>query len=215
MLKAILFDMDGVLVDTEQAYYDRRKQFFESIGYSIDHIEPKVFVGGNMKHLWKEVLGNDYEKADIAKLDREYDSWKLSHTLRYEQLLFPHAKEVVLALSEMGLKLAICSSSPLSSINEMVINSGMTKQFNVLLSGSEFKETKPNPEIYLEAMRRLDVAPDECIVVEDSEKGIEAGVRSGAEVFAIKDTRFGMNQTKANVILNNLEEVLKKVSEIV
>ena len=70
--KVIIFDMDGVLVDTEAYYYNRRKTFLTRKGISIDHLSPLVFIGGNMKQVWHMILADDYEKWDVPALEAEY-----------------------------------------------------------------------------------------------------------------------------------------------
>ena len=80
--------------------------------------------------------------------------------------------------------------------------------FDVVLSGEEFKESKPNPEIYLTALKHLNVEVNQALIIEDSEKGIAAGVAAGVEVWAIKDNRFGMDQGAAKGLLDNLIDVL-------
>ena len=80
--------------------------------------------------------------------------------------------------------------------------------FDVVLSGEEFKESKPNPEIYLTALNQLGVEANKALIIEDSEKGIAAGVAAGVEVWAIKDNRSGMNQEDANGLLDSLKDVL-------
>jgi HAD superfamily hydrolase (TIGR01549 family) len=204
--KAIIFDMDGVLVDTEQFYYDRRKVFLNGKGLDISHIEPGFFVGGNMKQVWQRILGDDYDKWDIPALQAAYDHYKETHPLPYTELLFPDAKPLVEAARVAGLKTGLASATMKSQILDMLRENGMTDDFQVVLSGQDFEESKPNPEIYLTAMADLGVAADEVLIIEDSTKGIQAGKSAGATVWAIRDTRFGLDQSGADRIIENLTE---------
>lgn len=82
--KAIIFDMDGVLFDTEKFYYDRRKEFLDQKGISITHLPPTFFIGGNMQQVWQHILRDDYDKWDIDTLQKEYIDYKkniLFHTV--------------------------------------------------------------------------------------------------------------------------------------
>ncbi|CCK19450.1 hypothetical protein BN193_04495 [Lactococcus raffinolactis 4877] len=83
--------------------------------------------------------------------------------------------------------------------------------FEVVLSGDDFEESKPNPEIYEVAMARLGVVPEETLVIEDSEKGIAAGVDSGATVWGIKDNVFGLDQSRADELFDNLTEIADRL----
>ncbi|OFI50555.1 HAD family hydrolase [Floricoccus tropicus] len=209
--KAIIFDMDGVLVDTEQFYYNRRQDFMNSQGISIDHLKPSFFIGGNMKGIWPKILGDEYDKWDIEKLQKDYIEHKKNNPLPYKELLFDNVDEVLNTLKKIGYKLALASSSTNHDIDLMLEENNLRKYFTVILSGEDFKETKPNPEIYISAINKLDVDPQEALIIEDSEKGIEAGVNSGSDVWAIEDTRFGMNQSKATLKVSGLSEAISRL----
>ena len=79
--------------------------------------------------------------------------------------------------------------------------------FEIILSGESFKESKPNPEIYEVAMKRLSVTPEETLIIEDSQKGIAAGVASGATVWGIKDYHFGLDQRRAARLFDTLTQI--------
>ncbi|WEV60289.1 HAD family phosphatase [Streptococcaceae bacterium ESL0729] len=205
--KAIIFDMDGVLVDTEQFYYDRREEFMTSQGISISHLPPSFFIGGNMKNVWSKILLDDYDKWDLDKLQADYLAHKNNNPLPYKDLLFPDTREVLEALKAAGYRLALASSSTNHDIRTMLSDNDLFDYFEVISSGEDFKETKPNPEIYQVTMDKLGLKPSEVLIIEDSQKGIEAGVAAGASVWAIKDERFGMNQDKATRLFASLSDV--------
>ncbi|WEV44795.1 HAD family phosphatase [Streptococcaceae bacterium ESL0687] len=205
--KAVIFDMDGVLVDTEQFYYDRRETFMNSQGISISHLAPSFFIGGNMKNVWSKILLDDYDKWDLVKLQADYVAYKNSHPLPYKELLFPQTREVLEALKQAGYRLALASSSTNHDIKKMLADNKLADYFEFTSSGEDFKETKPNPEIYQVTMDKLGLKPDEVLIVEDSEKGIQAGVAAGATVWAIEDKRFGMNQENASRLIASLDEL--------
>lgn len=86
--KAIIFDMDGVLFDTELFYYKRRERFLKQHGITIDHLPMNFFIGGNMKQVWKSVLGDQYDTWDIDKLQQDYSRYKEDNPLPYKYLIF-------------------------------------------------------------------------------------------------------------------------------
>lgn len=208
MVEAIIFDMDGVLFDTEKYYYDRRANFLNQKGISIDHLPPSFFIGGNTKRVWENILRNDYDKWDVATLQEEYNSYKKNHPLPYKKLIFPDVLKVLNEVKSRGLKIGLASSSVKADILRALEENHLQGFFDVVLSGEEFKESKPNPEIYLTALKQLGVEANKALIIEDSEKGIAAGVAAGVEVWAIKDNRFGMNQESANGLLDSLKDVL-------
>lgn len=205
---AILFDMDGVLVDTEPAYYERRKNFLrEFYDISIEGMDPRIFIGGNTQNIWQFILKEDIVKYDLKKLNREYLEYKKKHKLDYANLLVPEAREILKIIKENQIKTALASNSTLSDIEIMLKETQLEDYFDVVLSGEMVSEKKPSPAVYLKACEMLDVEVSEALVVEDSEKGIEAGKQANATVWAIKDTHFGLNQDKSDKIIKNLKEL--------
>ena len=210
--KAIIFDMDGVLFDTEGFYYHRREVFLASKGISIGHLPPSFFIGGNMKQVWHAILQEDYNKWDIKKLQEEYTFYKNSHPLPYKKLIFPDTKEVIKNFHAEGYKLALASSSTMNDILIALEETGLKIYFSAILSGEDFPESKPHPAIYEDAIRQLGINKDNIIVIEDSEKGISAGISAGLEVWAIEDKTFGMNQESANQLVDNLSQFFEQVA---
>ena len=100
--KAIIFDMDGVLIDTEPYYYTRRQTFLDSKGISIAHLSPLDFIGGNMKQVWYMILRGDYDNWDVPALQAEYTQYKLDHEIPYDTLLFSDAKSTLDVLKAEG-----------------------------------------------------------------------------------------------------------------
>ena len=205
--KVIIFDMDGVLVDTEAYYYNRRKTFLTLKGISIDHLSPLVFIGGNMKQVWHLILADDYEKWDVPALEAEYLDYKLSNMIPYDKLVFSDAKATILSLIEKGYRLGLASSTAKVEILRALEVTQLLPYFEIILSGESFKESKPNPEIYEVAMKRLSVPPEETLIIEDSQKGIAAGVASGATVCGIKDYHFGLDQRRAARLFDTLTQI--------
>ena len=127
----------------------------------------------------------------------------------YAELLFPDVQEILTFLRQKEVKIALASSSSMLDINQMLDTHQLRSYFDVILSGNDFKETKPNPEIYLTAMSELGVEATESLIIEDSEKGVQAGKSADATVWAIEDKRFGMNQDKADMKVESLTAIQK------
>lgn len=209
--KAIIFDMDGVLVDTESFYLQRREQFFANENVDISAFTPSDFIGGNMKEMWTKILGSDFDSREIQN---RYENFKRENPLPYERLLFDDVKNVLSDLINAGFKLALASSSSMEDIEKMLNIHDLGRFFPVKLSGNDFVETKPNPEIYLTALKKLAVKSDEALIIEDSEKGIQAGKAANITVWAIKDDRFGMNQSLADAHFPNLTAVKNQLFKL-
>ncbi|QDK70873.1 HAD family hydrolase [Lactococcus protaetiae] len=212
--KAVIFDMDGVLVDTERYYLQRRADFFGSHHISIDHLTPSDFIGGNMKDIWPRILRDSYNENEAKQLQVEYDLYKKNTPMPYKELLFPDVTRILSYLQAQQVKIALASSSTMLDIDLALDTHHLRPYFDVILSGNDFKESKPNPEIYLSAMTKLEVNADESLIIEDSEKGIQAGKAAGATVWAVKDYRFGMNQARADRFVDTLTEAQKLLTSL-
>lgn len=211
--KVVIFDMDGVLVDTEHYYYTRRETFLTSKGISIKHLSPLEFIGGNMKQVWHMILADDYDKWDVEALQKEYTQYKLDHSIPYDTLLFSDAPTILEELTKKGYRLGLASSTAKLEILRALKLTNLEKYFEVVLSGEDFKESKPNPEIYQVAMKELDATPNETLIIEDSTKGIAAGVASGATVWGIRDHHFGLDQSGAAELFDTLTQINSRLSD--
>ena len=207
--KAVIFDMDGVLVDTENYYSKRRTQFFDQINVSIAHLKPSDFIGGNMKDLWPRILQDQYEPTRAQSYIKQYNDFKAKTPLPYEKLLFEDAHFILEFLKKQQVKLALASSSNRADIERCLSVNHLAPYFDAVLSGADFKKSKPDPAIYEAAMATLGVLPHETLVIEDSENGIISAKAAGATVFAISDARFGMNQSKADYRFTSLREIVQ------
>ena len=209
--KAVIFDMDGVLVDTEQFYAQRREEFFSSHNIPIHHMRHSDFIGGNMREIWPQILGIDFDHEKAEASQTAYLEFKDRTPLPYKELLFPDVKDVLDSLRADNFKIGLASSSAMQDIEEMLDIHGLRSYFESILSGNDLKATKPHPEIYQLSMKALNVKPEETLIIEDSEKGITAGKAAGAIVWAIEDMRFGMDQSAADAWFPNLTSVKKEL----
>ena len=211
MIKAIIFDMDGVLFDTENFYFNRREAFLGSKGISIEHLPPKYFIGGRMDQFWENILGEEIADYDIKVLESEYVTYKNSHRPAYDKLVFADVEQVLSTLISKGIVLALASNSAREDIENALEKSDLKQYFTYILSGSEFTEGKPNPAIYNVACDKLGFAKRDIVIIEDSQKGIQVGIAAGVRVLAIRDKVFGADQSKADVLIDGLTEILQFV----
>lgn len=209
--QAVIFDMDGVLFDTEEFYYRRRQHFLADKGISILHLPVSFFIGGNMKQVWQAILGDDYIHWDIEKLQTYYALYKQQHPLPYKNLLFSDVKRSLERLRNARIRIALASSSSPGDIALALEEAEIKDYFELTLSGEEFPESKPHPAIYNEAARLLALPKDALLIIEDSEKGIAAGRSAEIEVWGIKDERFGLNQSQANHLVSNLTQAVEEL----
>lgn len=210
--KAVIFDMDGVIVDTEMLYCREFMQLSEELGMGLTEREVFDQVGGshqvfrrNMRD-WYARAGRVYTEDEAV---RAFDAWSAGNPRDYAALLNPGVGETLAELASRGVRLALASSSLLENIREVLTACDLLDAFEVVVSGEQFTESKPNPEIYLHTVEALGLSAAECCCVEDSVPGIAAGRAAGLTVFAKREDRFGFSQAAADAILDTVSDLLE------
>jgi len=182
-IKAILFDLDGVLVDATEWHYVALNRALALFGFSISRYEHLSTYNGLPTRKKLEMLS--IEKGLPVALHGLINKIKQVYTreeiLTQCQPVFD--KEYMLSrLKREGYRMAVCSNSIRDSLELMIRQSGLSDYFEFLVSNNDVMHPKPDPEIYLKAIERLGCRPDEVVIVEDAPHGIEAARRSGGYV---------------------------------
>ena len=207
--KGRIFDMDGVLIDSEPIYLQ------EVIDYILDVLKEDVDFLELKEAMYKIVGSSDKRTYEIIAdyLDNKYSLQELragihamEFNLDYRTILNPHVLNVLPRLKKAGYKLAIASSSSMENIKTVTSQCGIDQYFDCMVSGFDFEESKPDPAIYLETLQRLDLKPEEVIAIEDSTYGIQACINANVRVIAKEDHRYNFNQGLADVIASDILE---------
>lgn len=203
--EAIIFDKDGVLVDTEPFYDRRRREFFAEVG--IDDSAFPSFYGSNNEVIWKTAVPDDPAKREA--LYQRFRSRFANDPVPYTQLCVPRMREVLQMCRALGLKTGLASAGPSWVIDGFLEQLNLACAFDETLSGEDCAANKPAPDIYLAAMRRLGVSPCRALVVEDSPLGIRAAHEAGATVCAVMPPSAPeLDQSLADVRLGPLAALL-------
>lgn len=207
-IKAVLFDMDGVLVNTEPVHYRMWKEAFHNRGLEVSYDVYKGCIGTTddylMDLIW-EHYGWDF-RGD-KKLLEERMAIEASVPKEESFPEMPGVRDMLKKLYEAGFQLAIASSSPLIRIEMATDYLGVRQYFSLLNSGESVARSKPAPDIYLDTAEKLGVEPAECIVLEDSGNGSIAAVTAGMVCVGLRNPDSGdQNLEKAKVIIDSLSE---------
>lgn len=186
-IKAVIFDLDGVIVTTDDCHYTAWKKMADDEGIYFDRkINERLRGVSRMQSL--EII---LEKSDKPYTEQEKLALAAKKNAYYVDLiqkLTPHdvlggVTENLKTLKEHGIKIAIGSSSKNTPI---ILNRiGLADYFDAVSDGNNIKNSKPDPEVFLKAAEMLNIAPENCMIVEDADAGIEAGKRAGMKTFAL------------------------------
>jgi HAD superfamily hydrolase (TIGR01509 family) len=184
MFRALIFDMDGLMVDTEPLYWEVARQLARNCGKEVSDETLRKMMGRSRMEsmrIFADACGIDSRTPEDLLVERE----KLM-LQRYGRGVepMPGLREI-LHQFRGRLRFAVATSSPKKFTDVLLPAMGVANEFEVVQTGDEIEQGKPHPEIYLKCMTRLGVAGNECIVLEDSKAGATSGKRAGATVIAV------------------------------
>jgi len=187
MIKAVIFDMDGVLIEAKNWHYEALNKALSLFGYEISRYEHLTTYDGLPTRQKLEML--TIERGLPSDLHAFINEMKQAYTMDivHTQCSPRFAQEYALAkLKASGYKIAVASNSINSTIELMMKKSRLIEYLDFFLSNQDVLNGKPDPEIYNKAVAKLGVDPRECLVVEDHENGIRAALAAGAHVMPVE-----------------------------
>lgn len=215
-IKAVLFDMDGLMVDTESLATEAFIHSAKKQGYDMTKEETLLVLGFTTKSIY-EFWENYFKNSDVSGKQLVDDHYKY-----IENILFttgprkmPYIEELLKYLKESNYKVAVASSSNMDHIINNMEKTGLKKYIDEFASGAEVENGKPAPDVFLLAAERLGVKPEECLVLEDSKAGVLAGSSAGAKVIMVPDMFKPDEECKERTyrIVGNLGEVISILEE--
>lgn len=208
-MKAIIFDFDGLILDTETPDYHSWQKVYQAYGLELPLDLWLTFVGGTSETTFEP---HDYlEKTLNSKVDREqiWVSRRKSYLKHLEDLpVMPGVKALLDAGKLNGLKLAVASSSPENWVSGHLTRLELSEYFDAIVTADDVEETKPNPALFLLAAEKLGVRPNEAIVLEDSPNGVNGAKRAQMFVVAVPNSvTAGADLSAADLLLSSLNEI--------
>jgi HAD superfamily hydrolase (TIGR01509 family) len=177
-LQAIIFDMDGVLVDSEPVHFEAMRLLMQEHGILFTHADDQNFYGCTDREVFRQLrrqFGLPMHEHDLA------EAWiaRVVELLPQRIVPLPGVPDVLDRLRGAGIRLALASSSSPPIIRTTIAGLGLQEAFEAMVSGRDVAQGKPAPDIFLEAARQIGVAPSACLVVEDSYNGLRAALAAG------------------------------------
>lgn len=204
MIKAIIFDMDGVLIEAKEWHYDALNKALNLFGYNINRHEHLTAYDGLPTSRKLDMLS--VERDLPVALHKFINEMKQIYTMEivYGQCKPTFVHQYALSsLKKLGYKLAVASNSIRNTVQVMMDRASLDQYLDLQLSNEDVQKAKPAPDIYIKAIQSLALKPEECLIVEDNENGIKAAKASGAHVLVVSET--------ADV---NLANILGKIEEV-
>jgi sugar-phosphatase len=211
-IEAVVFDMDGVLIDSEPLWRAVERVVFARLGIEVTDEDLQQTMGvriGDVVELWHR--RRPWEEPSREEIVRTIVE-AVAAAIEREGALNEGAFEAVEYFRGLGLRMALASSSPMRLIQAVLSRAGLAQRFEVVLSAESEEHGKPHPDVYLSTARELGVAPGRCIAVEDSINGVRSAKEAGMVCVAVPGTRssdptFG----GADLVLGSLRQLDDRV----
>jgi HAD superfamily hydrolase (TIGR01509 family) len=186
-IKAVLFDMDGVLIEAKDWHYEALNKALSLFGYTINRFEHLTGYDGlptrnKLRRLSVEKGLPEELHSFISEMKQQY-TISMIHNLCRPRFNHEYALS---RLKAEGYRLAVGSNAVRTSVEMMLQHARLQQYFEFLLSNEDVRKAKPDPEIYMKAMGKMGLPPENCLIVEDNENGINAAIASGGHLMTVK-----------------------------
>ncbi|MGC6430911.1 MAG: HAD family hydrolase [Jejuia sp.] len=209
MLKAVIFDMDGVIINSEPMHHKAYHDMFDEVNIEVSKEMYESFTGQSTINICKRLC----EHFNLSESPEALVALKRKHYKQFFETdsdlgLIDGVLDLIKNYHENGLTLVLGSSASMSGINMIFERFDLNQYFKSKLSGADLKQSKPHPEIFIKAAEATGFKKEECLVIEDSTNGIEAAKSAG--IFCIGyDSFHSKNQdySKADMLINNFKDI--------
>ena len=183
----VIFDMDGLILDSEQLFMEQERIVGRQYGYDMtpeNYITTIGTAGDTLRKILTGLYGEDYPMEKISRESRE----RVDRIIEEQgPPVKPGIGELMEGLHRNGIPFCICTSTDTATATHYMDMAGFLPYLQFLIGGEQTKKSKPDPDIFLQACRRAGVPPENCLVIEDSPNGIRAALAAGMQVIAIPD----------------------------
>ena len=209
MIQTVIFDMDGVIVDTEPLHKYAYQQHFNELRIDVSDEMYASFTGNSTKNIYEKLkvyFNLPHAIQDLVAAKRNY--FDSAFDLSFDLCLLPGVERLIHDLHQNGMQLVLASSSANVTITKIFKRFHLDQYFSFKVSGEDFPKSKPHPAIFLKAAELSNSLPENCVVIEDSTNGIEAA--KAANIFCVGYKSFhskSQDYSNANLVINHFNEL--------
>ncbi|MDD0824949.1 HAD family phosphatase [Mannheimia sp. AT1] len=219
MLQAIIFDMDGVIVDTEYLEFSLQKQFIENLkehDRPITLAEQSVVVGKCLSKIPVVIKKLAESSLPIEEIRNRYYAFfhEIFSTVDFKTIFRSDIQKILLFAKQNQIKLAVASSSETAHIKNILTVCGIIDEFDLIVSGEQFEHSKPDPTIYRYTCEKLGVQPQNAVAVEDSYYGMLSAKTAGLAVIGYEEKRMLIDQSLADYMGKDIGEILEIIQQL-
>jgi len=212
MIKAMIFDMDDVIVNSSPLHFEAYEKALEDFGIKAPKIEGDLrrdIYGMRIKEIM-ELLAREFKmNVDVKELTLHRNRYFMELIRKKGVMPMPGLFELIENIKGWELKRAVASSGVRDYVNEVIRRLGLAGFFGAVVTGDDVLNPKPAPDVFLAAAAKLGVKPADCAVLEDAAKGIEAAKRAGMLAIGVKNSVVdsGQDMSGADIVVNSLDEI--------
>ncbi|MEQ7030434.1 HAD family phosphatase [Enterococcus avium] len=218
MIKAIIFDMDDVIVDTEFQDFRIQQEFIKKENPSINQVKTNFdeLIGQSYNMLYETLRKFIGSNDSLNEIKRRFEAYNAIayESINYQQLFRKELLPILKWAKSKGVLLAVASSSTYEHIIEVLNSCNIKNYFDVIYSGEFVEESKPNPAIYLNTLEKLNVSANQAITIEDSYYGISAAKAAGITTIAYKEMRAAIDQSAADYLVEDMTEAYEIIQTL-
>jgi haloacid dehalogenase superfamily, subfamily IA, variant 3 with third motif having DD or ED/haloacid dehalogenase superfamily, subfamily IA, variant 1 with third motif having Dx(3-4)D or Dx(3-4)E len=204
--KTVLWDMDGVIADSNSFHFAAWQETLAKRGVKFTKEDFTKLFGTRNDFIIRSILGEEATEQDIETIAQKKEAAFRSKA-RGNIKPFPGVTKLLDVIKKGNFKLGLVSSAPMENINMITGDLGIENHFNCTISGREVRESKPSPQIFFLAAEKLEAAPKDCVVIEDSPLGVKAAKAAGMKCLAVTNTHLRQELNEADKVVDSLEDI--------
>jgi len=213
MIKALIFDMDGVLIDSEPIYKKLNAKLFNQLGFSLTDEEYSQFVGTTDEKMLSELRERFSLNKTVTEMNAMRETIHMDFFKSAELTPMDDLHELLEWAKMSGLKLAVASSTDEKFVLLILEKIGVIDCFHTIVCGNHIRHSKPAPDIFLKAARNLELPPNQCIVIEDSANGVKAGKSAGMYVIGFQSDDGVQDLSDSGRLIHSLNQAKQVIKE--